>query len=95
MVIPLVTLVFDPTTNDPNRVAQRHVTREFAKGRTADDVVREAWQRGYDPVPDAITTQSWTAPPGTLVHKITYDSASIGGASEAKVMEALTKAGQR
>ena len=93
--MPVVTLVFDPKTNDPNRVAQRHVTREIAKGRRADDVVHEAWQRRHDPVPNAITTQSWTAPPQPPVSDISYNSAIVGGASEAEVMEALIKAGKR
>ena len=37
--MPVATLDFDPTTNDPNRVAQRYVSKEIAKGRAADDVV--------------------------------------------------------
>jgi hypothetical protein len=90
----VVTLVFDPTTNDPNRVAQRYVSKEIAKGRTADDVVREAWQHRHVLVPQAITSGSWTAPP-RLVSDVSYDSAIVGGASEAKVMKALIKAGQR
>jgi hypothetical protein len=93
--MPVVTLVFDPKTNDPNRFAQRHVTREIANGRTTDTVVHEAWQRRHDPVPNAITNKSWTAPPQPLAPDISYDSAIVGGASEAEVMEALIKAGKR
>ncbi len=93
--MPIVTLIFDPMTNDPNRVAQRHVTKEIAKGRAADDVVREAWQRRHDPVIDAITTRSWAAPSQPYIPNISYDSAIVGGASEAEVMEALIKAGKR
>jgi hypothetical protein len=93
-MMPMVTLVFDPTTNDPNRIAQRHVSRETAKGITADDVIHEAWQHRHDFVPQAITTRTWAAPP-RLVSDISYDSAIVGSASEAEVMEALIKAGQR
>jgi hypothetical protein len=90
----VITLVFDPTTNDPERVAQRYVTKEIAKGRTGDDVVREAWQNRHVFVPQAITSQSWKASP-PLVLDVSYDSAIVGGASEAEVVKALIKAGQR
>jgi hypothetical protein len=92
--MPVMTLVFDPKTNDPNRVAQRHVSRGIAKGLSGDDVVREAWQHRHAPVPQAITTRTWTAPP-RLVPDVSYDTAIVGGASETDVMEALIKAGRR
>lgn len=92
--MPVVTLILG-MTNDLNRVAQRHVTKEVARGRTPDDVVREAWRRRHDPVVNAITTRSWTAPSQPYVSDISYDSAIVGDASEAEVMEALIKAGKR
>jgi hypothetical protein len=92
--MPTITLVFDPKTNDANRIAQRHVSRGIAKRLVGDEVVREAWQHRHDPVPQAITTRTWTAPP-RLVPDVSYDSAIVGGASETEVMEALIKAGKR
>jgi hypothetical protein len=92
--MPVVTLVFDPMTNDPNRVAQRYVSKGIAKGRTADDVVQEAWQNRHVSVPSAITTSSWTGT-APLVPDVSYDSAIVGGASKAEVMGALIKAGKR
>jgi hypothetical protein len=90
----VVTLVFDPAMNDPNRVAQRHVSRELGKGLTADEVIRQAWQHRHDFVPQAITSRTWMASP-PLVPEISYEPAIVGGASEEEVMDALTKAGQR
>jgi hypothetical protein len=92
--MPVVKLVFDPMTNDPCRVAQRFVTKEIAKGRTADDVVQEARQNRHVFVPSAITTGSWTGT-GPLVPDVSYDSAIVGGVSETEVIEALIRAGKR
>ena len=92
--MPVITLVFDPKTNDPNRVAQRHVSREIAKGLSGHDVVREAWQHRHNPVPQAITTSNLDSTASNVLD-VSYDAAIVGGASETEVMEALIKAGQR
>ena len=47
----------------------------IARGLTGDDVVREAWQHRHDPVPHAITTQTWTAPPRP-VPDVSYPTAT-------------------
>jgi len=87
--MPTATLVFDPTTNDSNRIAQHHVSRGIAQGLSGGDVIREAWQHRHDPVPQTITTRTWTAPPRRVLD-LSYDSAIVGGASETDVMEALS-----
>jgi hypothetical protein len=92
-VVTVVHIVFD-NTNDPGRVARRHIGREIGKGMKQSDIVREAWQHRQDPVPNAVTSTSWRAPPFTAV-EIYYDPSVVGSAPEQEVIDALIKAGQR
>lgn len=92
-VVTVVHIVFD-NRNDPGRVARRHVGREIGKGMKQTDIVSNAWQRRYAPVPNAITSTTWQAPPFTPV-EIYYDPSVVGSASEQEVIDALIKAGQR
>jgi hypothetical protein len=92
-VVTVVHIVFNDS-NDPGRVARRHVGREIGKGVKQSEIVTDAWQRRHAPVPNAITTTTWRAPPFMPV-EIYYDPAVVGGASEQEVINALIKAGQR
>jgi hypothetical protein len=92
-VSTVVHIVFDQT-NDPGRVARRHIAREISKGMKQADIVNEAWWHRHSPVSNAVTSTTWRAPPFTAV-EIYYDPSVVGGASEQKVIDALIKAGQR
>ena len=92
-VVSVVHLIFD-NTNDPQGIAKRHVGRELGKGKRQSDVVAEAWQHRHDPVPNAITSTSFRAPPFTP-GEVYYDPAAVAGATEQDVVDALIKAGQR
>jgi hypothetical protein len=92
-VVTVVHIVFD-TTNDPGRVAGRHIARDIGRGMKQTEIVSEAWQRRHVPVPNAITSTTWRAPPFTAV-EIYYDPSVVGSASEQEVIDALIKAGQR
>ena len=87
-VVTVAHIVFD-NSNDPGRVARRHVAREIGKGMKQTEIVSNAWQRRQAPVRNAITSTSWQAPP------FMPDPAVVGGASEREVIDALIKAGQR
>lgn len=92
-VVTVVHIVFD-NSNDPGGVARRHVGREIGKGAKQTDIVSTAWQRRHAPVPNAITSTTWHAPPFTPA-EIYYDPSVVGSASEEEVIDALIKAGQR
>ena len=88
-VVTVAHIVFD-NSNDPGRVARRHVGREIGKGMKQTDIVSNAWQRRHAPVPNAITSTTWQAPPFTPV-EIYYDPSVVDGASEQEVIDALIK----
>jgi hypothetical protein len=92
-VVTVAHIVFD-NSNDPGRVARRHVGREIGKGMKQADIASNAWQRRHAPVSNAITSTTWQAPPFTPV-EIYYDPSVVDGASEQEVINALIKAGQR
>jgi hypothetical protein len=50
-VVTVVHIVFD-NSNDPGRVARRHVAREIGKGMKQIEIVTNAWQRRQAPVPN-------------------------------------------
>jgi hypothetical protein len=92
-VITVVHIIFDKT-NDPGGVARRHVAREIGKGMKQTEIVSEAWRHRHSPVPNAITSTTWRAPPFMAV-EIYYDPSLVSGASEQEVIDALIEAGQR
>ncbi len=89
-IVTVVHIVFD-NINDPEGFAKRHVGREMGKGKTQSDIVGHRWLHRHDPVPNAITSTSFRAPPFTPV-EIYYDPAGVAGATEQDVVDALTKA---
>lgn len=92
-IVSVVHIVFD-NSNDPQGVAKRHVGRELGRGKTQSDIVGDAWLHRHNPVPNAITSASFRAPPITPV-EIYYDPAVAVGATEQDVVDALIKAGRR
>jgi hypothetical protein len=91
--VTAVHLVFD-RENDPQGFAKRHVGRQLAKGVAQSEVVREAWLHRHDPIPNAVTSTAFRAPPFIPV-EIYYDPEVVGDASEEEVANALAKAGRR
>jgi len=61
-VVTVAHIVFD-NSNDPGRVARRHVGKEIGTGMKQTDIVSNAWQRRHAPVPNVITSTTWQAPP--------------------------------
>jgi hypothetical protein len=92
-IVTAVHIIFD-NTNDPGGFAKRHVARELGRGRKQSEIVREAWAHRYDPVPNAITNRSFSAPP-VPAGEIYYDPAVVADAPEQDVIDALIKAGRR
>jgi hypothetical protein len=92
-LVTVVHIVFDPA-DDPHGFARRHIGREVGRGISQSDIVRDAWVHRHHPVPNAITSTAFRAPPFTAT-EIYFDPAVVGGASEKEVIEALIKAGQR
>lgn len=88
-----VHLVFN-SDNDPQGFAKRHVARQLARGMPQSEVVREAWLHRHDPVPNAITSTAFRAPPFTAA-EIYYDPDVVGDAPEEEVAQALVRAGRR
>ena len=91
--VTAVHLVFD-AANDPQGFAKRHVGRQMARGIPQSEVVREAWLHRHDPVPNAITSTAFRAPPFIAV-EIYYDPDAVGDAPEEEVAKALVIAGRR
>lgn len=92
-VISAVHILFDPG-NDPQGFAKRHVGREMARGKKQSEIVGEAWLHRHDPVPNAITSTAFRAPPFNPV-EIYFDPAAAPGATDQDVVDALIKAGRR
>lgn len=92
-IVTVVYIVFDHI-NDPQGVAKRHVGREMGKGKAQSKIVGDAWLHRHDPVPNAVTSTSFRAPPIMPV-EIYYDPAVAAGATEQDVVDALIKMGRR
>jgi hypothetical protein len=82
-----------PNSNDPDGWARRHVGRELVKGISPSDVVKNAWMHRHNPIINAVTSRTISAPP-FLPTGIDYEPAVADGASEQEVVDALIKAGR-
>jgi hypothetical protein len=91
--MPLVTIIFD-VSNDPTGHAKRHVGRQRARKISEENIILDAWQDRYSGVPNAMTSNTMSAPTG-IPNDISYDSAIVNDAPQQDVLEALIKAGRR
>jgi hypothetical protein len=80
--------------NDPGRVIQRHLGREFAKGKQISQVIREALSNRDQPFGHVAGGRTFTAPP-RMVDEIEYDPDEFGNFTEQEILDALSKEGQR